>query len=163
LNAKNLLIDFGAILIIYFLPEISSLLNIPFYLFEPMRVIIIIAIVHTSKENAYILAVLLPAVSYLFSNHPSVIKTFILSGDLLLNIFLYFSLKKIIVNKFLLMSMCIIASKLTYYLAKYLLIQFSVLKGELIATPIYIQISIVIVFSGYVYLGDKLSKINQTQ
>ena len=142
---------------IYFLPDISSLLNIPLYLFEPMRVIIIIAIVHTSKENAYILALLLPVVSYIFSNHPSLIKTFILSGDLLLNIFLYCSLIKFKVNKFLLMSMCIVASKLAYYLAKYLLMQFSVLKGDLIATPLYIQILIVIILSGYVYLAAKLS------
>jgi hypothetical protein len=148
-------------LLIYILPEISSLLDIHFYLFEPIRVIIIIAIVHTSKENAYILALLLPAASYLFSNHPSVIKTFILSGDLLLNIFLYFSLIKFKVNKFLLMSMCIVASKLAYYLAKYLLTQFSVLKGDLIATPLYIQILIVIILSGYVYLVNKLSSVNQ--
>jgi hypothetical protein len=127
-----------------------------------MRVIIIIAIVYTSKENAYILALLLPAVSLLFSNHPSVIKTFILSGDLLLNIFLYFSLIKFKVNKFLLMSMCIIASKLAYYLAKYLLFQFSVLKGDLIATPLYIQLLIVVILSGYVYLVDKLSLTNRT-
>ena len=126
-----------------------------------MRVIIIIAIIHTSKENAYILALLLPAVSLLFSNHPSVIKTFILSGDLLLNIFLYFNLIKFKVNKFLLMSMCIVASKLAYYLAKYLLIQFSVLKGDLIATPLYIQLLIVIILSGYVYLVDKLSLTNR--
>jgi hypothetical protein len=149
-------------LLIYILPEISSLLDIHFYLFEPIRVIIIIAIVHTSKENAHILALLLPAASYLFSNHPSVIKTFILSGDLLLNIFLYFSLIKFKVNKFLLMSMCIVVSKLAYYLAKYLLIQFSVLGGELVATPLYIQILIVIILSGYVYLVDKLSLTNRT-
>ena len=162
MRLKSLLIDLGGILLIYFLPDISSLLNIPFYLFEPMRVIIIIAIIHTSKENAYILALLLPAVSLLFSNHPSVIKTFILSGDLLLNIFLYFSLIKFKVNKFLLMSMCIIASKLAYYLAKYLLFQFSVLKGDLIATPLYIQLLIVVILSGYVYLVDKLSLTNRT-
>jgi len=101
LNTKSLLIYLGGILLIYFLPEISSLLDIQFYLFEPMRVIIIIAIVHTSKENTYIIAVLLPAVSYLFSSHPSVIKTFILSGDLLINIFLYFNLMKFKINKFL--------------------------------------------------------------
>ena len=159
---KSLIISLCGLLLIYFLPDISNLLNIPLYLFEPMRVIIIIAIVHTSKENAYILAVLLPAASFLFSNHPSVIKTFILSGDLLLNIFLYFSLIKFKVNKFLLMSMCIVASKLAYYLAKYLLIQFSVLKGDLIATPLYIQILIVIILSGYVYLVDKLSLTNRT-
>jgi len=162
LNLKSLVISLCGLLLIYFLPDISNLLNIPFYLFEPMRVIIIIAIVHTSKENAYILAVLLPAASLLFSSHPSIIKTFILSGDLLLNIFLYFSLIKFKVNKFLLMSMCIVASKLTYYLAKYLLIQFSVLKGDLIATPLYIQLLIVIILSGYVYLVDKLSLTNRT-
>ena len=162
MNTKSLLIDLGGILLIYFLPDISSVLNIPFYLFEPLRVIIIIAIVHTSKENAYILALLLPAVSYLFSNHPSIIKTFILSGDLLLNIFLYFCLIKFKVNKFLLMSLCIVASKLAYYLAKYLLVRFSVLEGELITTPLYIQISIIIILSGYVYLVAKLSLTNQT-
>ena len=59
------------------------------------------------------------------------------------------------------MSMCIVASKLAYYLAKYLLIQFSVLKGDLIATPLYIQLLIVIILSGYVYLVDKLSLTNR--
>lgn len=162
MQVKNLLIDLGGILFIYFLPGITSHLNIPLYLFEPMRVIIIIAIVHTSKENTYILALLLPAFSYIFSNHPSMIKTFILSGDLLLNIFLYFRFLKDKVNKFLLMSVCIIGSKLTYYLVKYLLIQFSVLKGDLIATPLYVQILIVIILSGYVYFMDKLSFTNQT-
>ena len=127
-----------------------------------MRVIIIFAIVHTSKENTYIIAVLLPAVSYLFSSHTSVIKTFILSGDLLINIFLYFNLIKLKINKFLLMSICIVASKIVYYLAKYLLIHFLVLKGNLIATPIYIQVMIVIILGGYVYLLDKLSLLNQT-
>jgi hypothetical protein len=128
-----------------------------------MRVIIVISMVHTSKENAYILAVLLPAASYLFSDHPSIIKTFILSGDLLLNIFLYFSLIKFKVNKFLLMSICIVASKLAYYLAKYLLIQFSVLKGDLIATPLYIQVLIVIILSSYVFLVDRFSSMKRAQ
>ena len=128
-----------------------------------MRVIIVFAIVHTSKENTYIIAVLLPAISYIFSSHPSVIKTFILSGDILINIFLYFNLTKLKINKFLIMSVCIVASKIVYYLTKYLLIHFLVLKGKLIATPIYIQIMIVIILSGYVYLLDKVSLTNQTR
>ena len=60
------------------------------------------------------------------------------------------------------MSICIVASKIVYYLSKYLLIQFLVLKGNLITTPIYIQILILIILSGYVYLFDKLSLPNQT-
>lgn len=122
-----------------------------------MRVIVILAIVHTAKENAYLLAVLLPVFSFFFSNHPSLIKTIILSGDLLLNIVVYVSLIKFNGNKFLLMIVSILVSKFTYYLIKYLLIQFSLMKGDLITTPLLIQLSIVIILSGYVYLIDKLS------
>lgn len=163
MGLKSLIISLCGLLFIYFLPDISNWLEIPFYLFEPMRLIIIIAIVHTTKVNAYILALLLPAVSHLFSSHPSVIKTFLLSGDLLLNIFLYFSLTKFKFNKFLLMSTCIVASKIAYYLAKYLFIQFSVLQGDLIATPLYIQLLIVIILSSYVYLVDRFTLIKGTQ
>jgi hypothetical protein len=162
LNTKSILFDIGAMFLIYFLPKISSLLDVQFYLFEPMRVVIVFAIVHTSKKNANIIALILPVVSYIFSNHPSVVKTIILSGDLLLNIFSYHSLLQFKVNKFLLMSISIVASKIFYYLIKYLLIHFLVLNGNLIATPIFIQIIIVIILSGYVYLLDKVSLPNQT-
>jgi hypothetical protein len=161
LNLKYLLIDLGAVLVIYFLPEISGLLNISLYLFEPMRIIIVLSIVHSSKNNSYLLALSLPLVSYLLSNHPSVGKTFILSGDLLLNIFLYFRLNKTYDNKFLCMVISIAISKIAYYLFKYLLMELSFIEGNLIATPIYIQLLIIVVLSSYVYLTDKLSPLKQ--
>jgi hypothetical protein len=161
LNKKSISIDLAAILIIYFLPQISVLLNIPFYLFEPMRIIIVAAMVHSSRNNAYLLALLLPLFSLLFSNHPSVMKTFILSCDLLLNIFLYFRLNKLYNNKFLSMATSILISKAAYYLFKYLLIKFSLIDSSLIATPVYIQLLIIIVLSTYVFLIDKLSPQKQ--
>lgn len=161
MKIRILLFNLCGLLLIYFLPEISGFSNIPLYLFEPMRVIVIIALIHTSKQNTYFLVVLLPVLSYLFSNHPSIIKTTIVSGELLLNIFLYFNLlAKLKTNKFLLMSISIVVSKIAYYLMKYLLMQFSLLTGELIATPLYIQISIVVILSGYVYLVDKIALTN---
>jgi hypothetical protein len=133
-------------------------MNIPLYLFEPMRVIVIIALVHTSKQNAYLLAVFLPVFSYLFSNHPSMIKTTIVSGELLLNIFIYLNLLiKFKTNKFLLMSISIILSKLAYYLVKFICIKLSLLTGDLIATPFQYQVVILIVLSGYIYFVNKLS------
>jgi len=141
--------------LVYFLPELSGLLNIPFYLFEPMRVVVIISLVHTSRNNSYLLAVLLPLISFVFSNHPSIAKSFILSGDLLLNVFLFYFLKKSY-NVFLSMALSIILSKLAYYLAKYLLIQFSMIDGGLISTPLYIQLIIIVVLSSYSYLAVKL-------
>jgi hypothetical protein len=141
--------------LVYFLPELSGLLNIPFYLFEPMRVVVIISLVHTSRNNSYLLAVLLPLISFAFANHPSITKTFILSGDLLLNIFLFYFLKRWY-NVFLSMALSIILSKLAYYLAKYLLIQFSMIDGGLISTPLYIQLIIIVVLSSYSYRAFKL-------
>jgi hypothetical protein len=140
---------------VYFLPEISGLLNFPIYLFEPMRLIVIISIIHTSRNNSYLLAVLLPLISFVFSNHPSIAKSFILSGDLLLNIFLFYFLKRWY-NVFLSMALSIILSKIAYYLAKYLLIQFSMIEGGLISTPLYIQLIIIVVLSSYSYLVFKL-------
>lgn len=80
----------------------------------------------------------------------------------MLNIFLYFNLLKFKVNKFLLMSICIVVSKLVYYLAKYLLIQFSVLRSDLIVTPLYVQLILVFILSGYVYFVDKLLPMKRT-
>jgi len=154
MKLKNWVFNLCAFIVVYFIPLISNLLNIPLYLLEPMRIIVVVAIIHTSKANAYLLAVSLPIFSFLLSNHPSLLKTVILSGDLLLNIFIYFYLTKFINNKFLLMGVSIIISKIVYYLLKYTLIKLYFLKGDLIATPIYIQLAIVVILSAYVYYDD---------
>jgi hypothetical protein len=54
------------------------------------------------------------------------------------------------------MALSITLSKLAYYLAKYLLIQFSMIEGGLISTPLYIQLIIIVVLSSYSYLVFKL-------
>jgi hypothetical protein len=157
LGIKTIIIDLAAILIIYFLLEISDLTNIPFYSFEPMRIVIIIALVYTSEKNAYLLAVLLPLVSFVLSNHPSVAKTFILAGDFLLNILLFFLFKRKY-NVFLAMAYSIILSKMAYYFAKFLLIKFILIQGELISTPIFTQLIIIVVLSTYTYLAKNSMK-----
>lgn len=124
-------------------------------MFEPMRIIVVIAMLHSSQYNAYLLAISLPLLSLLLSNHPSVMKTFILSADLLLNIFLYFRINKFYQNKFLSMAVSIIISKAVYYLLKYLLIKLSLIDGDLVATPLYIQFIIIITLSIYTFFIDK--------
>jgi hypothetical protein len=139
------------------MPTISNSLNFPVYLFDPMRIIVVVALVHTSRRNAYLLAIILPILSFILSNHPSLIKTGILLGDLMLNIFLFFYLTKFIVNKFLLMVISIVLSKMAYYVVKFICIKLSLLTGDLIATPIEYQVAIIIVLSGYVYFVNKFS------
>lgn len=156
-NLKGLTFIICGLLIIYFLPNISSIINIPLYLFEPMRIIVVVSIIHSSKKGAYLLGLLLPLFSLILSNHPSVPKTFILIADLLLNVVLYFKLTKVYGNKFLCMSVSILLSKIMYYLIKYLFIKLSLIEGSFIATPIYIQVIIIMVLSTYVYLIAELS------
>ncbi len=88
-NIKTVATDLLALAFIYFTPAISHLFSFPVYFLEPMRIMLILAIVHTSKKNAYILAFTLPLFSFLISSHPSPIKTCLISGELLLNVWLY--------------------------------------------------------------------------
>jgi hypothetical protein len=55
-------------------------------------------------------------------------------------------------NKILSVFLSIIVSKVLYYLIKFLLINSAVMGGDLISTPIYIQIIMLFVLSVYIYL-----------
>ena len=66
--------------------------------------------------------------------------------------FLFFFLSEKLSNKTLSMFLSIIESKIFYYLVKFLLINSVFISGELISTPIYIQLVMLVVFSGYFYL-----------
>jgi len=152
LKIKNIVFDLIALLAIYLVPAVSHLLSFPVYYLEPMRIMMILAIVHTSRKNAYLIALTLPLFSFLISAHPSLIKTSLITGELLFNVWLFFFLSEKLSNKTLSVFLSIIASKLFYYLIKFLLINSAVMVGDLISTPIYIQIIMLFVLSGYIYL-----------
>jgi hypothetical protein len=61
---KTAILDVTALLIIYLTPAISHLFSFPVYLLEPMRIMLILAVVHTSRKNAYLLALTLPLFSF---------------------------------------------------------------------------------------------------
>ena len=149
---KNIVFDLIALLAIYLVPAVSHLLSFPVYYLEPMRLMLILAIVHTTRKNAYLIALTLPLFSLLISAHPSLIKTSLVTGELLLNVWLFFFVSEKLSNKTLSIFLSIIASKLLYYFVKFLLINSVLMSGELISTPIYIQLIMLVLFSGYIYL-----------
>ena len=79
-RVKNIIFDLIALAAIYLVPAVSHLLSFPVYYLEPMRIMLILAIVHTSRRNAYLIAITLPIFSMLVSVHPSVIKTSLITG-----------------------------------------------------------------------------------
>jgi len=149
---KSIVFDLLALLFIYLVPAISHLLSFPVYYLEPMRIMLILAIVHTTRKNAYLIAFTLPLFSLLISAHPSLIKTSLVTGELLLNVWLFFFISEKLSNKTLSIFLSTIASKLLYYFVKFLLINSVLMSEELISTPIYIQLVMLVVFSGYIYL-----------
>ncbi|MEJ2596353.1 MAG: hypothetical protein P8100_14790 [bacterium] len=150
--SKSLIVDIVGLALIYFIPTFSHLLNFPLYLVEPMRVMLIIAIAHTTKRNAYLIALTLPFFSFLVSAHPVFYKTVIITLELLINTWLFYLLAKHLKNYFMAVVLSIALSKIVYYSMKFSLLNLSLLDGSLISTPIYFQLIIMLLVSGYLYL-----------
>ncbi len=148
---KSALFDFFAVLFIYFAPALSHFANFPLYYVDPMRFVLILAMVHTKKENAFIIAFTLPLFSFFVSSHPVFAKAGLIMMELSLNLVIFYYLTKKFNNVLFPVFLSIIASKIVYYLLKYFLIQNSVLQGELFSTPVLIQLAAAVLFSGYVY------------
>lgn len=154
---KSTVIHLIAVVFIVLVPAISHLVALPVYYFEPMRIMLIIALVHTTKKNAYLLALTLPIFSFLVSAHPALVKTFLIMSELLLNVFLFFVFFEKIKNNFLAMLVSLSISKMFYYLVKFMLLSTVVLEGNLVSTPLYIQGVMILLFSSYVFIFAKKS------
>ncbi|MHC1708735.1 MAG: hypothetical protein AB9842_14600 [Bacteroidales bacterium] len=150
-NKISIILDLLALSLIYFIPALTHLLNAPIYLIEPMRLMLVLAMAHTHKNNAYLLALTLPVFSFLVSGHPVVLKAALISTELLLNVWLYYMFINIFRSSFLSMMFSIITSKVIYYLMKAALISLALINTELFSTPILIQVIMTLVFSGYVF------------
>jgi hypothetical protein len=149
--AQSALIDSLAILFVYFTPSISQWLHFPIYLLDPMRIMVMIGLMHSHRNNAIVLAILLPVFSYIISSHPYLIKTSLISIELLINIFLFLALTKKL-HVFGAMFLAIVASKIVYYGLKIAVVKLNWLQMENISTPLWIQLIMALVFALYAWL-----------
>jgi len=147
---KNSILDAFGIAFLYFIPTISHLFSFPVYIFEPMRIILILALVHSTKKNAYLLALTLPVFSFLTASHPVFVKALLITCEMSLNVWLFYLLSDKTSNLFLAGFGSIILSKTFYYIGKFLLIKFLLLNTGLVDTPLLIQFSLTVIFSLYI-------------
>ncbi|HPN37503.1 MAG TPA: hypothetical protein PL041_03810 [Melioribacteraceae bacterium] len=151
--------NIAAVSVVYFLPAISHLFSFPLYYIDPMRILILLSLVHTKKENAILLAITLPLFSFLISGHPVFAKSGLILSELLINVLLFVFLEKKVKNLFFAGFSSIIVSKAIYYVAKYFMISIGVINGNLFSTPVYIQLIMSLLFAGYIYIFiNKTSK-----
>jgi hypothetical protein len=154
------LFNIVSLAIIYFVPTISHLVGLPLYLIEPMRLMLVLALVHTNKYNAYIIALTLPLFSYLISAHPHFPKMMLITAELLFNVWFFYFIFNRTGKAFASIISSIIISKAAYYAIKFGLISLVILpSSKLISTPIYIQIITTLVFSAYLALLFKRKEL----
>lgn len=157
---KTVVYDIFALAVITFIPALSHLTAIPIYLLEPMRIILLLSMVHTSKKNVYLLAIALPVLSFIISAHPTIIKSALISSEMILNVFLFFYLLKFFKNSFPAAIVSILISKLYYYLLKFTFISFGLISTELVSTPIILQVVVGTSISVYLWFFFKNERIN---
>jgi hypothetical protein len=158
-KVRTIIFDLFILLLLYLVPAISHLFNFPIYYLEPMRVMLILTIAHTSRRNAYLIALTIPVFSFLISSHPSLVKTSLMTSELLLNVWLFFFLSEKFSNKMFIMFSSIVVSKIFYYVFKFMLINSALMTGDLVSTSIYLQLVLIIVLSAYIYLVSKKKAI----
>lgn len=154
---KSIIYDVCSLLLFISLFLISKNIGFPFYYFEPLRLIILLGFLVTNKKNAYILAIFIPLLSFIFISHPPFFKMIIVSFELIMNILIlnYFlnQFKNIFISAFL----SIVVSKLLYYIFEYIFININLLTYEQVAHPLLPQLIITILFSLMIYLKLKKS------
>ncbi len=139
-----------ALAFIYLIPTFSHLLSFPLYYIEPMRLMVVIAIIHSHRYNAYALAITLPLFSFAVAAHPVFIKSILISIELLFMVWLFYRLSQYL-NSFANILLSIWASKILYYGLKYIAILTLLPKEHLVATPIHLQVITSVVFSAYLF------------
>ena len=134
------LLDVLAFVLIYYLPALSHLTPIPFYLIEPLRLMVLTSLViMQNKHNALLLAITLPLFSYFITAHPLFAKSVLISIELVLNVVVYSILCKRIKTPFIVLLLSILTSKVFYYLLKFLFIHCGFLSTNLVSTSLLIQ------------------------
>ena len=144
--------DMLALIAISVTPALSHMFSLPVYFIEPMRIFLILSIVHMNNKNAYMLAVGLPVFSYLISAHPVLPKMFLICSELSLNVFLFTVLSKRFDNAFVPMLLSILLSKVYYYIIKFALVTAGIVSGSVVDSPILAQAAVVVGLSVYTFI-----------
>jgi len=144
--------DISALVFVGLVPAASHLFKIPVYYIEPMRVMLVLALLYSSRWNAYALAIVLPLFSFLVSGHPAPLKMMIIMAELVLNawLFLYFYQKTR--KSFLSAFGSIIISKVFCYATYLAAFSMAFVKAEAEITFVIAQMILTLVLSSLVWI-----------
>ncbi|TVQ16611.1 MAG: hypothetical protein EA361_03895 [Bacteroidetes bacterium] len=151
---KSALLDGFALAFIYLMPTFSHILPFPVYFMEPMRIMVVLAMMHTHRNNAYILALTLPVFSFVIATHPVFFKALLIAIELTAMVGIFYLLRRYMQGVAAIFS-AIILSKVFYYAMKLLAVQWALItlrpNESIVGIALWIQLLTTLVISGYVW------------
>lgn len=160
---RTFLIDGFALAFLLLMPAASHLTGVPFYFIEPMRIMLVVALIFTSRSNAYILALALPVFSFLVSGHPVPIKMMIIMAELLLNVWLFIKIFQLTRKPFISMFSAIIGSKIFCYLTYWIVFSWAFVVDESQMVFLIAQLVVSLVLSASVLAFSTKRSISSTE
>ncbi len=158
---KSVCIDTVALAFIYFTPVIAHLIAFPVYMIEPMRIMVILSMAHSSRRNSYLLAFTLPLFSYIATSHPEFLKMLIITAELGLNVFFFYWLYARMKNVFIAMASAIITSKVVCYIMYLIFFSIAFVRNEADILFLFVQLITTILFSAYIFIFRKKQSMNE--
>ena len=139
-HSNTILIDVLLLTALYMLPSFSHVTALPLYMFEPMRVALIIALLFTNRANTYLLAFTIPLASSIITGHPVFFKAILMGIELTILVATYsYLVRWKQIPAFAALTAGILLGKLVYYSMKSVALGAGLLAGSLITTPVQTQ------------------------
>ena len=139
-HRNTFLIDVLLLTALFVLPGFSHVTALPLYMFEPMRLALIIALLFTNRTNTYLLAFTLPLASFMITGHPVLFKAVLMGIELTILVATYsYLVRGQRFPAFAALTIGILLGKLIYYTMKFAALSTGLLAGNLISTPIQTQ------------------------
>lgn len=154
INRKILLVDAALVAGACLIPAASHLLALPLYMLDPMRWLLLAAMLVGLRSdnllsNGLLMALLLPLTSSLVVGMPALSKALVIVAELGVNVALFALISKK-TNAFVALLLSILAAKGVYYLLKAAL-----LDGVLVNTPWMLQVVVAFAMSLTAFLVMK--------
>jgi hypothetical protein len=146
---RELIFDSAVLAFIGLAPAFAHFASLPIYMIEPMRLMLVLALVHTNRINAWVLAAVLPLFSYLVSGHPEPLKMIVITLELLANTGLFLLLIRRGIFPFVSMFLAIAVSKVFCYSLYMLLFPWSFVVAEAQTGFLIIQSAVTILLASY--------------
>lgn len=151
LRRSTAITDIAALILVGLVPAASHFFKFPVYYIEPMRIMIVLALLYSARWNAYILAIVLPLFSFLVSGHPEPLKMMVIMAELLLNVWLFLMLYQKTGKPFLSTLGSIIISKVFCYGMYLVVFSMAFVKAEAEITFLSAQLILTLLLSTVVW------------